>query len=207
MAVCGVCGAQSDPPPVAGPDTAVLPTEDSPSAADSAALPAQKPFFKKLFTLQAISATLPGAILQQVHDWPTEWGKKRSGFEKRAASLYGQFAIGLLIEDGVRAVHPEDTRYLRLGKGNFFRRTGHVIAGTLLARKPDGGRTFAFSLPANAYGSWAIATLWSPHEYRRPGSILEWGSAGMAMTPATNLFREFWPDIKGIFHKKKPAGS
>src|ERR1019366_8990369 len=34
-------------------------------------------------SMQALTATVPGAILQQVHDWPGEWGKKRLGFEKR----------------------------------------------------------------------------------------------------------------------------
>ena len=162
-----------------------------------------KPFFKRWFSLEALGATVPGAVLQQVHDWPDEWGKKRLGFEKRVGSLYAQFAVGVLIEDGVKAIHPEDTRYRRLGKGNFFKRTGYVIAGTVAARTPDGGRTVAWSLPANAYGSWAIATLWSPREYRTAGSILEWGTAGMGVTAGTNMFREFWPDIKSVFHKKK----
>jgi len=163
----------------------------------------QKPFFKKIFTWQAVLATLPGAMVQQVHDWPSEWGKRRSGFEKRIASLYGQFVIGLMIEDGVRAIHHEDTRFHRAGKGGFFPRFGHVITGTVTAERPDGGRTVAFSLPANSYGSWAIATLWSPREYRNAGSILEWGTAGMGVTAGTNLFREFGPDLLGIFHKKK----
>jgi len=163
----------------------------------------RKPLLKRLFSVQALTATVPGAIMQQVHDWPGEWGRKRLGFEKRLGSLYGQFVVGVLIEDGVKAVHHEDTRYRRLGRGNFFRRTGYVIANTVTARKPDGSRTVALSMPANAYGSWAIATLWSPRELRTAGSIFEWGSAGVGASAATNLAREFWPDLKGILHKKK----
>jgi hypothetical protein len=202
IALCGASWAQTD---TATPASATAPTEtESQPATDTSAPSRQKPFYKKLFTPQAFYATVPGAVLQQVHHWPEEWGDNRLGFEKRVGSLYGQFVIGMLIEDGVRAVHPEDTRYVRLGKGNFFRRTAHVITGTVVARKPDGsGRTIALSLPANAYGSWAIATLWSPKEYRTAGSILEWGTAGMGVTASTNLFREFWPDIKGVFHKNK----
>jgi hypothetical protein len=166
-------------------------------------IPPHKPILKRLFSMQALTATVPGAILQQVHDWPGEWGKKRLGFEKRLGSLYGQFVIGALIEDGVKAIHHEDTRYRRLGRGDFFKRMGHVITDTVTARKPDGSRTVALSMPANAYGSWAIATLWSPRELRTAGSIFEWGSAGVGTSAATNLAREFWPDLKGIFHKKK----
>jgi hypothetical protein len=179
----------------------------SPTAASPLATPAysrQKPFFKRLFTVQAVTATLPGAVLQQVHDWPIEWGKDRLGFEKRVASLYGQFVIGLMIEDAVRTIHPEDTRYHRLGKGGFFPRFGHVIVDTVTAHNPDtGARTISYSLPANAYGSWAIATLWSPKEYRGVDSILEWGTAGMGTTAIGHLFREFGPDLLSVVHKKK----
>ena len=166
-------------------------------------IPPHKPILERLFSMQALTATVPGAILQQVHDWPDEWGKKRLGFEKRLGSLYGQFVIGVLIEDGVKAIHREDTRYRRLGRGNFFKRMGHAITDTVTARQPDGGRTVALSTPANAYGSWAIATLWSPRELRNAESIFEWGTAGMGVSAGTNLAREFWPDLKGIFHKKK----
>jgi hypothetical protein len=60
----------------------------------------------------------------------------------------------------------------------------------------------AWSLPANAYGSWAIATLWSPREYRSAASIAEWGTAGLGGTAGLNFFREFWPDLKSVFQRK-----
>lgn len=164
----------------------------------------QKPFFKRLFTVQAVTSTLPGAILQQVHDWPSEWGKDRLGFEKRVGSLYAQFVIGVMIEDGVRAIHHEDDRYRRLGKGGFFPRFAHVVTDTVTARNPDtGDRVMSFALPANAYGSWAIATLWSPKEYRNAASIFEWGTAGLGTMAIGNLFREFGPDLLAVVHKKK----
>ncbi len=202
-ALIGLCHAQEpiSPPTSEAGATAVSP--DSAPAANPSAPAQQKPFYKKMFSLQALYSTVPSAVVQQIHDWPDEWGKDRAGFEKRVASLYGQFLIGSLIEDGVKAVHPEDTRYIRLGNGNFFRRTGHVVARTFLADKPGGGSTPAYSLLANAYGSWAIATLWSPRELRTPRSIAEWGTAGMGATASANLVREFWPDLKSVFRKKK----
>jgi hypothetical protein len=195
---CGLGrGQDGNSPPSPAPDPDV-------TAAAAPEPPPQKPFFKRLFTVEAVTSTLPGAILQQVHDWPSEWGKDRLGFEKRVGSLYGQFVIGVMIEDGVRAIHPEDDRFHRKGDGGFFPRFAHVIADTVTAARPDGsGRTIAFAMPANAYGSWAIATLWSPKEYRNAASILEWGSAGMGTVAIGNLFREFGPDLLSILHKKK----
>jgi len=167
--------------------------------------PFHRPFFKRLFTVQAVTSTLPGAILQQVHNWPEEWGGKRLGFEKRVGSLYGQFVVGCVIEDVVQTVHKEDTRYRRLGRGNFFERTAHVVADTFTARTPDGQRTVAYSVPANAYGSWAVATLWSPREYRTAGSIAKWGTAGLGTFALTNFLREFWPDVRSVVLKRRPS--
>ena len=194
LALAVVCRAQDVAPEAKTADA---------TATAAPSTPLHKPILKRLFSMEALTATIPGAILQQVHDWPDEWGRKRLGFEKRLGSLYAQFVVGVLIEDGVKAIHHEDTRYRRLGQGNFFKRTGHVITDTVTARKADGSRTIALSTPANAYGSWAIATLWSPREFRNAGSILEWGTAGVGVDAGTNLVREFWPDLKGIFRKKK----
>ncbi len=162
-----------------------------------------KPFYKRMFSLEAVAATVPGAVIEQLDGWPVEWRRTRSGFKKRLGSLAGQFVLGAAFEDGVKAIHAEDTRYRRLGKGNVFKRTGYVIAGTVAARKPGGGYTIAWSTAANAYGSWAIATLWSPRQYRSAVSILEWGTEGMGTLAGFNLAREFWPDVKGLLHKKK----
>lgn len=205
IGLSSACLAQDEAAP-ATPAPAVKPVDTA--AAQPATQPKKpyhKPFFKRLFTVEAATATLPGAVVQQVHNWPDEWGKSRLGFEKRVASLYGQFVIGCMIEDGVHAVHKEDTTYRRLGHGNFFLRTAHVVVDTVTARAPDGHRTIAYSVPANAYGSWALATLWSPREYRTAASILEWGSAGIGTMAGTNFFHEFWPDFKSIFHHKKTA--
>jgi hypothetical protein len=163
----------------------------------------EKSFLQRAFSLEAVTATVPGAVIQQFHDWPEEWGKRRDGLGKRAASLYGQFVVGVAIEDGVKAIHHEDTKYRRLGKGNFFKRTAHVITDTVTARKEDGTRTMCYSMPANAYGSWAIATLWSPREFRNAESIFHWGSAGVGVSAGSNFAREFWPDLKSVFRKKK----
>lgn len=157
---------------------------------------------KRLFSTQAITSTLPAALIEQVHDWPDQWGRHGRGFEKRVGSLYGQFVVGVAIEDTIKALDHENTHFTRLGSGSFFRRTAHVITATVLAHKPDGSRMVAWSFFGNAYGSWAVATLWSPREYRNGPSIAEWGTAGLAGTPILNFLREYWPDVKSALRRK-----
>ena len=165
--------------------------------------PPDRGFWRDLISPRALLATAPGTILDQLHQFPKEWGEGVPAAEKRAASLYGQFVIGDLIERGVKAIDKENTHYRRRGEGNFFRRMDHIIVFTVVARKPDGGYTPAYSTLANDYGSWAIATLWSPHSLRNPASIFEWGTGNVGVRAGGNFLREFWPDVKSIFRKKK----
>jgi hypothetical protein len=172
-------------------------------AASTTPDPPDHGFWWDLISPRALLATAPGTLLDQIHEFPREWGEGVPAAEKRAASLYGQFVIGDLIERGVKAIDKENTHYRRLGAGNFFTRTGHAIVFTVTARKPDGSFTPAYSTLANDYGSWAIATLWSPHSLRNPKSIFEWGTGNVGVRAGGNFLREFWPDVKGLFKKKQ----
>lgn len=59
----------------------------------------------------------------------------------------------------------------------------------------------AYSMLVNDYGSWAIATLWSPESLRTPRSIFGWGTGNVGVRAGGNLIREFWPDVKRLFKK------
>jgi hypothetical protein len=179
------------------PATAVAPVATTPPAS------AFSGFFKDLVSPRALLATAPGTVLDEIHEFPKQWGEGVPAAEKRAASLYGQFVVGDIIERSVKAIDKENTRYRRLGQGNFFLRFEHAVAFTVVARTPDGGFCPAYSTLANDYGSWAIATLWSPRSLRNPESIFEWGTGNVGVRAGGNFLREFWPDVKGIFKKSK----
>jgi hypothetical protein len=160
---------------------------------------------KDLFGVGTWVQTLAATVSDQIRHFPTEWGHGAThGFGRRAASEYGQVALGNLIESGVQRLHKEDPRYFRVGQGSFFGRTWHVIENTVVVHSTNGGRTVSLALPASAYGNWAIASRWYPDDLRGPGSIFLWGSSNAGMKVAGNFFREFWPDVKGVF-KRRPA--
>jgi hypothetical protein len=159
-------------------------------------------FINDLVSPKALLATAPGTLLDQLHPFPKEWGEGTRAVEKRAASLYAQFVIGDFLERSVCAIDHESTHFTRQGTGGFFPRFAHVVVDTVVARKPDGGRLPAYSMLANDYGSWAIATLWSPRSLRTPGSIFEWGTGNVGVRAGGNLIREFWPDVKSVFRKR-----
>jgi hypothetical protein len=184
-------------------EAAPAPKIVDPSAAVAAeAPPPPASVLQDLFAPTTFSQTLTAAITDQIRRFPAQWGHGVThGFGTRAASEYGQVAISNLIESGVQAWHKEDPRYFRRGHGNFFRRTFHVIENTLVVHSTDGGRTFSLATPASAYGSWAIAARWYPSDLRGVASFFQYGSANVGMKAAGNFFREFWPDVKGIFRR------
>jgi hypothetical protein len=187
-----MCLAQQEVEPVTEPKAATLP--------DPAAPAPDNTFFQNLFTPRALGV-IPVAVLDQIHNFPKEWRRSDSAFGKRLASEAGQFVLAASIESAVKTLHKESTRYVRLGQGNFFKRMGYIMENTATARAPDGSPTAAYSIFASSYGSWAIATLWNPPSERTASSILGWGTANLGTYAARNLVREFWPDVKGLFHK------
>jgi len=196
------CRAQDDPAAPATP--AAAPADDTEKAAGDADWKTREAvFLKKLVGLQAFYETVPGAISDHIRNFPTQWGRSYSGFGKRVASQYGQFVLSELIEGGVQAIHKEDPRYFRLGEGSFVHRLKYSLIATFWVPKPGGGHTFAYSVPAGVYGSWAIATRWNPPDLQTPWKIVQWGSVGMGVKVSANSFREFWPDIKFRVFKKK----
>jgi hypothetical protein len=158
-------------------------------------------FLKRLFGPQAILETIPGAVFDTVRGFPGQWPRTRAGFAKRAGSQYGQFLAGEVIELGVSALHREDPRYYRMPDTTFRRRLSHALAATVVVRAADGSRTIGLARLANVYGSWAIATSWNPPQQRNVWKIAGNGTLGLGLKAASNLFREFWPDVKHRFRR------
>ena len=179
-------------------DTTLAPKADTAAVPDVA--PAPGSVLQDLFAPTTFSRTLSAAVVDQIRRFPEQWGHGWThGFGTRAASEYGQVAMENLIESGVQVLHKEDPRYYRLGHGNFFARTFHVVENTLVVHNTSGGRTVSLATPAAAYGSWAVAMRWYPNDLHTVGSFFQYGSSNMGMKAAGNFIREFWPDVKGLF--------
>ena len=160
-------------------------------------------FLKRLVSTQALVETFPGAGFDEARNFPKQWGRGIDGFGKRVGSQYGQFAVGEAIEFAISAFHREDPRYFRMPDASIGKRIRHALISGVWVRSADGThQTVAVARLANVYGSWAIATSWNPPEQRSFTSIMTYGSLGLGIKTSTNLFREFWPDIKTrVFHR------
>jgi hypothetical protein len=156
-------------------------------------------YLKSLVSPTAILANVLIAGYDEGRNWPHEWGRTGTGFEKRVGSQFAQYFLDNTIELGVSAALHEDNRYVRVGKGSFIRRFGNVAKSTVVVASTKGGQTVALGKIAGAYGSWAIASqVWEPPSEQPVSRILLWGSVNLAAKGGWNLLTEFGPDL----HKK-----
>jgi hypothetical protein len=95
-----------------------------------------------------------------------------------------------------------DPRYFRSGEKGFGRRVGHAIGATFTTRRDNGKKTIAVWRFAGNYGSQFVANTWRPERQTGTGDTLLRGTASIGYDCASNVFKEFWPDIrKHVFHR------
>jgi len=141
-----------------------------------------------------------GAGLGQWTNSPEEWGQGWDALGKRYWSNLAYNAVRQTITYGGSLALHEDTRYFGSRRSGFWPRAGHALLSTFTARHADGRDLFSVSGTAGVIGAAAISSAWGPPSWRGPGNIAENAGISFASTAATNVVREFLPDI---FHRPR----
>jgi hypothetical protein len=139
-----------------------------------------------------------GAGIGQWLNAPKEWGQGGRAFVRRYWSNLAYNGIRQTITYGVSLPLGEDTRYFASGRSGFWPRTRHALVSTFTARHAGGKDSFSYSSTAGVIGASALASIWGPASWKGPGNIGENAGISFASTAATNVVREFLPDI---FHR------
>jgi len=140
-------------------------------------------------------------VLVNGRDTPPEWGQGADAYGIRFASGFGRSVISRTIAFGVAAVDREDPRFVPSNESGIWRRTRHAIVGTFVSRTPTGGSMPAFSRFAGVYSAGFIANAWEPRSQNDTGHALARGSTALLSSVGWHVFEEFWPDIRGAFHR------
>lgn len=160
-------------------------------------------YVKSIVGPSAIGKTLFGATLKQLRgDIPPEWGTGAEGFGKALAFKYLDRLSSHTIEFGVGALIGEDPRYFPSTNKAFWARVGHAVKASFFGHVEGGGERFAFARFAGAYGSAALSNLWLPSGSGGLGHTFGKGTKSIGEDIGSNLFKEFWPDIKHKFLKR-----
>jgi hypothetical protein len=143
------------------------------------------------------------AALYQLENQNPSFGQGMQGYAKRFAASYGDQMIGNMMTEGiVPALTHEDPRYFRLGTGTKRHRLGYALSRILVTRTDSGRTIFNFSeVGGNAIGA-AISNAWYP-DTRTAGDNAQKLLISCSTDAFSNVLKEFWPDVKRHFQKKK----
>ena len=152
-------------------------------------------YARTFITYQSVLDTAPAIAFNHTIVSPESWGGGTQGLYRRIGSTYAQYAVRETIELAMFAVHKEDPRYVRQGRGPVLRRAAGVLKSAVIVRDLNGGQTLAAGAMVGVFGARAIAVAWLPPEEQTGTSVLVSGSYGLLTRAAGNAVHEFWPDI------------
>jgi hypothetical protein len=132
---------------------------------------------------------------------PPAYGAQWEGFGER----YGMRLTGVVtsntMEAGLGAVWGEDPRYPRAPAESYGGRVAHVLKWTFLAQNRNGATMPAYARYIATAGNNFLSNAWRESSEADVRHALERTALGFLARLSSNAFKEFWPDIRGLFHR------
>ena len=145
------------------------------------------------------------ASLYQFEDQNPSFGQGLAGYSRRLATSYGDQVVGNMMTEGfMPALLHQDPRYFRAGQGSKRSRVGSAISQIFVARTDSGGRTFNFSEWGGNATAVALSNAWYP-DTRTATENVEKLLLQCGTDAVSNVLKEFWPDVKGYFQRRREA--
>jgi len=133
---------------------------------------------------------------------PKEYGPGWAGFGDRYGIRLTGIVTGNAIEATAGALWGEDPRYFRVPGEPFKRRIGNAVKLTFVARRRDGHFAPAYAPYIAIPGNNFLSNTWRVDSEANVHDAVIRTVDGFAGRFASNLFEEFWPDIKNFaFHR------
>lgn len=147
------------------------------------------------------------ALQSQATNANPSFGQGAAGYARYFGTSYGDFVIGNMLTEGVlpSALH-QDPRFFTQAEGSGWSRLGHAAAQIFVTRNDSGRRQFNYSEVLGNSAAVAISQAY----YQDNRTASEAGSklaTQLAVDMASNVLKEFWPDVKRKFSRKHVAAS
>jgi hypothetical protein len=152
-----------------------------------------------------LTAALFAGYYQLDNENPS-FGQGLKGYAKRLATSYADQAVGNLMTEAIfPAFLHEDPRYFRIGAsgGSKWHRTAYAITRVFVVRTDKGGSTFNFSEWLGNGSAVALSNLYYPGDTRNVSDNVQKLGIAVGTDAFSQVLKEFWPDIKNKFFKKK----
>jgi hypothetical protein len=146
------------------------------------------------------------AALYQLEDQDPSFGQGLKGYGKRMAASYGDQAIGNMMTEAIfpTLLH-EDPRYFRIGAGGGgnWQRTRYALTRVFVVRTDKGKWDFNYSEWLGNGATVALSNLYYPADTRNVTDNVQKLGLQIGTDAISQVLKEFWPDWKRKFFKKK----
>ena len=137
-------------------------------------------------------------------DRPKEYGPGWAGFGNRYGIRLTGIVTGNAIEASAGALWGEDPRYFRVPGEPFKRRIFNAVQLTFVARRRNGHFAPAYARYMAISGNNFLSNTWRVDREANAHDAVTRTVDGFAGRLASNLFDEFWPDIRNLaFHRSR----
>jgi hypothetical protein len=142
-------------------------------------------------------------IGQATNDSPS-WGQGAKGYAIRYGTDFGDQIIGNFMVGAVMpTIFRQDPRYFQLGKGSFWHRFGYALSRTVVTRGDSGKTQFNVSEIAGNGIAGLISNTYHPASDRTLEQTGQTWATQIGVDAIGFELKEFWPDIRRKFFKKK----
>jgi len=143
------------------------------------------------------------SVVYQAENQNPSFGQGIKGYAQRVGGAFGDQMIGNMMTEGFApALLHEDPRYFRLGQGAAGKRIFYAVSRIFVTPTDHNHMTFNFA----EWGGNAVATAISNAYYvdgRNAADNTEKLLVQCGTDALSNVLKEFWPDVKRHFARKK----
>ena len=140
--------------------------------------------------------SVAGAGIGLWRDEPPEWGQGAAGLGRRFAASQGWKITQNSLALGFDTALGLDPRFHPSRETRIWPRLRSAVLQTVVAYTDSGGRSFNYSQVGSSYGASFVANSWFPASSNTAGDALQRGTIGLGLNTASNVMKEFWPDIR-----------
>lgn len=142
------------------------------------------------------------AGIATARDKPFEYGPHWDGFGNRYGMRLTGVVTGNAMNAGLGALWGEDPRYFPATGQPMGKRVKNVVVYTFMAKRRDGNLAPAYARYVATSGNNFLSNAWRVDSEATNRAALKRTALGFAGRMGANAFREFWPDVRNLIHRK-----
>jgi hypothetical protein len=133
------------------------------------------------------------------------FGQGAAGYGRYVGASYGDFVIGDYMTEAIfpTLLH-QDPRYFRRGTGSGRSRLAYAVGQIFWTHRDSGGTEFNYSELIGNSAAVAISTSYYV-DNRTAGDAVSKLGMQIGVDMASNILKEFWPDLERKFRRKHAA--